>query len=173
MRGLGIFCVLAGCMLVVPARAAEPKPGGAGAAAQPGPGRPRVLLDRLDFPDDTPNAMLYKKELRHVLARVARRMDWGAGRGSTISYRFTVKELAVTVEDGVLRVRFTAVGALPHGRTAKSSLCFGGDPRRRSATVARVLEIVARGVLTRLAELERVRRGELAPSRVRRPVNVD
>jgi hypothetical protein len=100
-------------------------------------------------------------------------MDWGAGRESTITYRYAVKELSVTVEDGVLRVTCTAVGTLPRGKSAKGSLSFGGDPRQRDATVARVLEIVAGGVLTRLSELERVRRGRLAPARVRRPVNVD
>ena len=38
---------------------------------------------------------------------------------------------------------------------------FSGPASERGATVKRVLEIVARGVVTRLAELERKRRGDL------------
>jgi hypothetical protein len=102
-----------------------------------------------------------------------RRADWGAGRGSTISYRFIVSELSITVQDGVLRVSCTAVGRLPKGKTAKGSLAYGGDPRKRNAEVTKVLQIVARGVITRLAELERIRRGDLDPSGVRRPITVD
>jgi hypothetical protein len=85
-------------------------------------------------------------------------------------YRFSVEQLRIEQEDGVLRVSCTAVGRLPKGKTAKGNLSFGGDPQRRNAVVVRVLQIVARGVLTRLAELERVRRGDLTHSGVRKPV---
>ncbi|MEZ4225132.1 MAG: hypothetical protein R3B13_29540 [Polyangiaceae bacterium] len=71
--------------------------------------------------------------------------------------------------DDVMRVSCTAVGRLPGGRSAKSHLTFGGDPRKKNELITRVLEIVARGVVTRLAELERVRRGDLEKSRVRAP----
>ena len=70
---------------------------------------------------------------------------------------------------GVLRVRCTAFGRLPSGKTAKSHLDYGGDPKAHGEVVKRVLEMVARGVITRLAELERVRRGELERARVRLP----
>jgi hypothetical protein len=136
-------------------------------------GRPTIKLDRLDFPKDVPNAWYFRKELRKFLRQQARRMNWGAGRGSTITFRFAVQRLVVVEQDGILRVSCTAVGRLPKGKTAKGSLSFGADPRRRNREVVKVLQIVARGVLTRLAELERVRRGDLDHSRVRRPVLVD
>jgi len=40
-------------------------------------------------------------------------------------------------------------------------LTFSGPASTRDAVVVEVLEIVARGVITRLAELERTRRGQL------------
>jgi hypothetical protein len=62
------------------------------------------------------------------------------------------------VEKGVLKVRCTAFGRLPKGKTARSKLEFGGDPRDTRKVIDHVLTIVARGVLSRLAELERNRR---------------
>ena len=177
MKGTCVPFVLACCLLAAPALAEEawvgdtPQPL-AGAPPREKPrGRPTVKLDRLELPQDTPNAAYFKKRLREHLRREARRADWGAGRGSTITYRFFVKKLDITVTDGVLRVSCTAIGRLPKGKTAKGSLSFGGPPHDRNAVVNRVLQIVARGVITRLAELERIRRGDLTPSSVRHPVS--
>jgi hypothetical protein len=147
------------------------------AAAEPAPmaessrprGRPDVELDRLEFPTDVAGAHYFKQRLRKILKREARRADWGAGRGARIQYRFTVTELVLENDGEVLRVRCTAVGKLPKGKSARSNLRFGGPPNQRNKVVERVLEIVARGVITRLAELERIRRGDLPKSRVRPP----
>jgi hypothetical protein len=81
------------------------------------------------------------------------------GSTNRIEYRFAVTELRFRLEKDVLKVRCTAVGRLPGGQTAKSDLTFGGSAQKRGAVVREVLEIVARGVVTRLAELERQRRG--------------
>jgi hypothetical protein len=136
-------------------------------------GKPKVTLDRLVLPAGVAESDALEQHLRRVLKREARRADWGAGRGSRIEYRFIVSELGIKNDGHVLRVRCTAFGQLPAGRRAKSHLAYGGDPAKRQDVVKRVLEIVARGVITRLAELERVRRGELDPSRVRAPSSVD
>jgi hypothetical protein len=133
-------------------------------------GRPSIKLDQLVLPNEISGRKELFKHLEHVLRREARHADWGAGRGSHIQYRFTVSELETSVENGVLRVRCTAVGKLPNGKRARSRLSYGGAPNARQDVVKRVLEIVARGVITRLAELERVRRGELDRSGVRPPL---
>jgi hypothetical protein len=132
-------------------------------------GHPRVKLDRLEFPDDVPQAAHFKHLLVRLLKHEAWRADWGWGRGSTIEYRFFVKELTLDESDGVLRVSCSAVGRLPGGRIAKSRISFGGSPKKRTALITRVLQIVSRGVITRLAEMERVRRGDLRRRRVRAP----
>jgi hypothetical protein len=121
-------------------------------------GRPVVKLDRLEFPENVANAAAYASHLKRVLRREAARADWGAGRGARIEYRFAVTTLALTHTGDVLTVTCAAVGKLPKGKTARSRIRFGGDPTRPGRIVKRVLEIVARGVITRLAELERVRR---------------
>jgi hypothetical protein len=55
-------------------------------------------------------------------------------------------------------VRCTALGRLPKGKTARSKLEFGGDAKDPRKVIDHVLLIVARGVLARLADLERDRR---------------
>jgi hypothetical protein len=122
------------------------------------PGRPSVNLDALVFPADVANSARLERHFRHMLKRAARRADWGAGRGAHIEYRVIVEELRISEEAGVLRVRCTALGRLPRGKSARSHLDFGGDPKNPRVVVERVLEMVARGVVTRLAALERERR---------------
>jgi hypothetical protein len=129
---------------------------------RPQPGRPTVILDALVFPQSVANTARLERHFKHMLRRAARRADWGAGRGARIEYRVVVEELAIAEEAGVLRVRCTALGRLPRGKSARSHLDFGGDPKKRRAVVDRVLEIVARGVVTRLAAIERERRRSAA-----------
>jgi hypothetical protein len=120
-------------------------------------GTPKVALDRLDL-SKAPLATADERFLRETLAHEARHVDWGVGRKSYIEYRFRLNELSVTEAPGVVRVSCTAEGWLPKGRPAKSHVSFGGRPNERADLVHRVLQIVARGVLTRLAEIERHRR---------------
>ena len=120
--------------------------------------RPRVKLDRLAFPIALQGAKEFEGHLRLTLKREARRADWGAGASSKISFRFFVEQLDLREEAGVLHVSCTALGRLPKGKSARSHIVFGGDPRDRKKVVERVLDIVARGVVTRLAELEKARR---------------
>ena len=122
-------------------------------------GRPKVTLDRLDL-SKVPLAATDEAFLRKALSEEARRADWGAGRGAHVEYRFRLDELTVSEAPKVLRVRCSASGSLPKGRSAKSHIAFGGAPTERQTLVRHVLEIVARGVVTRLADLERRRRTE-------------
>ena len=119
---------------------------------------PRVKLDRLSLPPDLIGAKGFETHLRSTLRREVRRADWGAGAASKISYRFAVEQLDLREDKGVLHVTCTARGRLPKGKSAKSHIVFGGDPHERTKVVQHVLDIVARGVVTRLAELERARR---------------
>ena len=121
-------------------------------------GKPQVVLDQLVVPPSFPEQRRVLKVLEKVLKHEARRVEWGAGQDSRITYRFYLEQLDLSVERGVLKVRCTAFGRLPKGKTARSKLEFGGDPREARKVIDHVLTIVARGVLARLAELERDRR---------------
>ena len=121
-------------------------------------GRPQIVLDQLVVPSSLPGHQRVSKVLEKALKHEAHRVQWGAGRGSRITYRFYLEQLDLSVEHGVLKVRCTALGRLPKGRTARSKLEFGGDPKDPQKVIDHVLEIVARGVLSRLADMERDRR---------------
>lgn len=122
-------------------------------------GRPNVHLDQLVFPKNIVGASGFEKYLRKVLKREANRVDWGAGHENHIEYRFYIERLEYTVDGHALRIRCEARGHLPGGQTAKSELTFGGDISKRTQLTQQVLEIVGRGVVSRLAQLERKRRG--------------
>lgn len=126
---------------------------------KPAEGQPTVVLDHLTFPKDVVGAASFEAQLKKTLQREVYRADWGAGRENRIEYRFSVTELKYTMVDGALRAHCAAVGRLPRGQTAKSELTFSDHPSERVALTNKVLEIVARGVVTRLAQLERKRRG--------------
>jgi hypothetical protein len=121
-------------------------------------GRPRIVLDQLVVPSNVPEHQRVTKVLEKALKHEAHRVQWGAGRGSRITYRFYLEELNLSVERGVLKVRCTAFGRLPKGKTARSKLEFGGDPQNAQRVIDHVLGIVARGVLSRLADMEHDRR---------------
>lgn len=121
------------------------------------PGRPKILIDRLTFPKMA-GSDAYVRHLTFVIRREARRVDWGAGRRAKIPLRFVVEQLKLVPRGKALEVQCSARGELPGGRRARSRLVYGGDPRQPRKLVERVLEIVARGVVGRLAELERARR---------------
>lgn len=126
------------------------------------PGRPSVTLDSLTFPQTLPRSAELERHFKQKLRQAAHRADWGAGRGASIEFRVVVEELELTQSAGVLRVRCTALGRLPKGKSARSRIDFGGDPKQSSQVLRHVLEIVARGVVARLAALERERRRAVA-----------
>ena len=122
-------------------------------------GHPTIVLDRLEFPKDVVGAPGFEKHLRKVLRREAHLADWGAGKDNRIEYRFYIVELKYHIDGRALRIHCEALGRLPGGQTAKSELSYGGDIGSRDQLTRQVLEIVGRGVITRLSELERRRRG--------------
>ena len=121
-------------------------------------GRPKIVIDQLVVPETIPERRRVAKVLDKVLKHEQHRVEWGAGRESRITYRFSLEKLDLSVERGVLKVRCTALGRLPKGKTARSKLEYGGDPAQAHRVIDHVLTIVARGVLARLADLERDRR---------------
>lgn len=157
----GTLCVLS--TFFPPQESWAAQGGGAATALseweKPALGHPTVVLDRLTFPQDVAGAEHFEHHLERVLKREASRADWGAGRENRIEYRFEVTELQFSVEGRVLRIHCEAMGRLPRGQQARSELSFGGAATERTELIEQVLEIVARGVITRLAELERRRRG--------------
>lgn len=122
-------------------------------------GRPHIQIDRVALPAALPNRGEYLEYLKKTLKREVRRADWGASGKNKIWLRFEVERLDLDAKASVLQVHCSAVGELPRRRTARSQLVYGGDRAQEKRLVKQVLEIVARGVVSRLSALERARRG--------------
>ena len=127
-------------------------------SAPPRAGHPTVKLNRLRLPDNVAKPARVRRELRRILAKLSRNADWGANTGDAIEYRYTVTALETRRSDGVLEVHCEALGQLPKGRQAKGQLTYSGSNKKPWALQLQVLKMVARGVITRLADLERTRR---------------
>lgn len=156
MRALVLLLVSCSLAAASP-RAARAEPALIGPSEGPA-GRPRIVIDQLVVPATIPEHQRVSKLLEKLLKHEQHRVEWGAGRESRITYRFYLEQLELSVDRGVLKVRCTALGRLPKGKTARSKLEFGGDPKDPHKVIDHVLLIVARGVLSRLADLERDRR---------------
>lgn len=155
-----LLAVMLGLGLAAPSAAhTDPRPSEVRAAAG---GRPKIVVDRVELGEAVDSPSLVRKKLLSILKREGRHADWGAGRGSRVTFRFELTELKLDQEGDVLRVHCQAIGHLPRGRRARGGLTYSGDAAKKNELVERTLEIVARGVITRLAELERKRRGLLA-----------
>lgn len=122
-------------------------------------GRPHVQIDRIALPAGLANREEYLAYLKKTLKREVRRADWGASTKNRIWLRFEVERLELEPHASVLHVRCSALGELPRHRTARSQLSYGGERAQEKRLVKQVLEIVARGVVSRLSALERARRG--------------
>lgn len=118
-----------------------------------------MLIDRIELPPGLPHREEYLAHLKKTLRKEVRRADWGASRRNKICMRFEVERLELVAQASALQVRCSALGELPRRRTARSQLSYGGDRADEKRLVKHVLEIVARGVVSRLSALERTRRG--------------
>lgn len=124
-------------------------------AAAKGPRKQRVVWTDVVLPEGAERA---RREalLRGILEKEGRRADWGKGRAEPVEAEVHVKDLRVTVEGDVLRVTCAASGKIRKLGVAKSSFSYGGKVTERAALERRVLELVARGLIARLAEMARI-----------------
>ena len=173
-RAVFCFATLCAVTLVASGAAADPDdttedtdapPPIARGVAPPQKSRPDVRLDRLELPPGLPQQSALVRHLRRHLTRTAHRADWGAKRGAKIEYRVKIEELSIREGNGVIHVRCTALGSLPKGRTTRTFIDYGGNPAQRQRVIEHVLEIVAEGVVTRLASIERGRRAQVAEAK--------
>jgi hypothetical protein len=128
-------------------------------AATPAPtGSPTVVIESITLPPHSARDRWVAK-LRKGLRREIKRLDWGASKGNTIQLRFEVSELKIQDSATATTVQATLIGRLPGGQHAKSSLSFGGRRGHGVELAEQVLDILAQGIVARLAEMERRRRG--------------
>jgi len=128
---------------------------------------PKVQWDKITVrPGD--DGRRVAKILKLELKRASRREDWTKGSGKSAkkrksaTYRLSAKVTTLdwVKDDDVLRVSVTVVARIDDGPRGKrqhvrSHIRMGGHPKRRRKLEEQALQIVARGIVTRLAEVAR------------------
>ena len=116
-------------------------------------GKPKVTWVRVDVPKGEDAGRL-ERAFRKALTEAAKTASFGDDK---VELTADLKELSVSERGGVLRVRCSATGRLVGGASAKSHIDYGGRPGERAKLEGDVLGMVARGLVSRLAELARRR----------------
>ncbi len=112
-----------------------------------------LSITKVEMPEDS--AADFEKRLRRLIRATAGRLDFGTSKRVEASFR--LKEFKIDRTDDLVRVTATLVGRLKTGGTAKSHISFGAKPSKQKALEKQVLRIVVDSVLSRLAEMARVR----------------
>lgn len=114
--------------------------------------RPKVVWSEVTVKGDRPDVAPVVKK---ILEKEGRRADWGRRRDTPIEAEVEIRELSHVREGEVVRVTCTAVGKIPGLGAAKSRFSYSGKPEEQRKLEHHVLELVARGIVTRLADMAR------------------
>ncbi|MCC6648258.1 MAG: hypothetical protein IT374_22140 [Polyangiaceae bacterium] len=114
--------------------------------------RPRVVWTDVSIRPERPDVPPVVKK---ILEKEGRRADWGRRREQPVEAKVEIRELSAVRDGDVVRVTCTAVGKIPGLGAAKSRFTYSGRPEEQRKLEHRVLELVARGIVTRLADIAR------------------
>ncbi|MEZ4301243.1 MAG: hypothetical protein R3B70_40285 [Polyangiaceae bacterium] len=117
-------------------------------------GKTTVTWTKIDVPDKD-NAAALTKSLKAILTKAAKKANFG--KAKKVSFSVKLVELTSEQKGDVHRVTCTIVGRIPGGPSAKSRISFGGSPAEKAKLEKQVLTMVAKAVVTRLAEIVRSR----------------
>lgn len=89
--------------------------------------------------------------LRRQATASAKHLDFGDQAKVRLS--LVIKELALTEQEGLIRISCAVVGKLEGGGTAKSRISMGAKPDQRKKLEREALSATSESVMVRLAEL--------------------
>ncbi len=96
-----------------------------------------------------------EKVLRKSLEREARKAHWGKEFQDDVEAHIDVHELRSMVDGEMAHVSCAAIGKVKGLGVARSRFSYGGKAAQRHKLEQHVLELVARGIVVRLAEIAR------------------
>ncbi len=117
-------------------------------------GKTAVTWTKIDVPEGDSAATL-QKSLKKLLDEAARKANFG--KAKTLSLTVKLTDFTSETKGDVHRVTCSIVGRIPGGPSARSRISFGGSPADKAKLEKQVLTMVARAVVTRLAEIVRAR----------------
>jgi hypothetical protein len=93
--------------------------------------------------------------LKEILEKETRKARWGKGYTDEVQATIDVRELSTRIDGAVARVTCSALGKIKELGVARSRFSYGGKAEQRAQLEKHILELVARGIIVRLAELAR------------------
>lgn len=127
-------------------------------------GKSMVTWTEVQVRDGNDSARL-EALLKNILKDESRKVDWGKKLLDPLDATISVKDFKTEVHGDVVRVSCSATGKIKGLGVAKSRFSYGGHPHEKAKLEKHVLELVSRGIVTRLAEMVRERAGEAAGSK--------
>lgn len=121
--------------------------------AEAKPKRPKLRWTVL-LPERSDQARV-ESVLREILEKESKKARWGKGHDEELEATIDMRELRSSVQGEVARVTCAAVGKVKGIGTARSKFSYGGRAAERLALEKHVMELVARGIIVRLAEMAR------------------
>jgi hypothetical protein len=116
-------------------------------------GKAKVSWETVEVPPSLPAAKWIGKQLDPALKKATKRADFGSKKH--IELRARVKEWSSVTTGDVHRVSCTIVGRFVGGPRAKSRISFGGPVKDKAKLEKQVVEMVANGLVSRLATIAR------------------
>lgn len=116
-------------------------------------GSARVDVAKVDVPASRPDAYRLEATLRSLIKKAARGADFGDGE--RILLRARLEELRHEKRGDVVRIHCTIAGRIEGGKGARSHIRYGGRADQAAKLEKQVLEMVARGLVARLAAIAR------------------
>lgn len=116
--------------------------------------KPRIRWEIILVPERKDGARI-EALLKEVLQKESKRARWGKHYDGVVDATVKVQTMTTSIEGDVARVTCSAVGKIDGLGIARSRFSYGGRAEQRAVLEKHVLELVARGIITRLAELAR------------------
>ncbi|MCS6900186.1 MAG: hypothetical protein RMJ98_10580 [Myxococcales bacterium] len=91
--------------------------------------------------------------LKEILEKETRKARWGKGFTDEVEATIDVRELSTHIDGPVARVTCSALGKIKGLGVARSRFSYGGKTEQQAQLEKHILELVARSIIVRLAEL--------------------
>lgn len=103
--------------------------------------------------------------LKEILEKETRKARWGKGYSGDVEATIDLREFHARIDGNIVRVTCAALGKIKELGVARSRFSYGGRVEQRAQLEKHILELVARGIIVRLAELAREKYGGWKVSR--------
>jgi hypothetical protein len=97
--------------------------------------------------------------LKAILEKETRKARWGSGFPLEAEATIDIRELSARIDGDIVRVSCAALGKMRELGVARTRFSYGGKAVQQAQLEKHILELVARGIIVRLAELAREKFG--------------